>query len=154
MLIFPPTTTRDLADIITEAFVETGEDGIVDVQYSPTATEVSLEVKAGSYVPFGYTHQHFVTNKRQRTCELENPMILVSNATLNELGQIEHILRTPVSTGRPIVIIGDTEKNFNEAFVANVEKGNITGCIIEPGANVGSDQLRDLADTIRGDLLR
>ena len=141
---------EDLSEIITEAFVETGEDGIVDVQYKPNATKVDLKVKAGSYVPSGYTHQHFITNQRQRTCELEKPFILVSNATLDEVGQIEHILRDPLSHQRPIVIIADTNKNFNEAFVANVEKGNFQGCIIQPGMHVSTDMLRDLAELLGG----
>ena len=138
-----------VSDIITEAFVETGDDGIVDAQYSPVATETSLEVKNGSFIRAGYSHQHFITNARQRTCELENPIVLVSNATLNEVGQITHILPKPIK-GRSIVVIAQTEKNFNEAFVANVAKGNFKGCIISPGAGVTSDDLRDLAKLLGG----
>ena len=141
---------ENLATIIKDAFVESGTDGIVDATYSPIAKETTLEVKAGSYIASGYTHAHFVTNVKQRTCELKNPFILVSNATLHEMAQIEHILGKPVRDGRPIVIIGDFEKNFTESFVANVSKGVIKGCLIEPGARTSADLLRDLAHLLGG----
>ena len=76
--------------------------------------------------------------------------MLVSNATLHEMAQIEHILGKPVRDGRPIVIIGDFEKNFSESFIANVTKGVIKGCLIEPGARVNSDLLKDLAKLLGG----
>ena len=136
---------EELARLIADAFIETGSDGIVDAQYSPVAKECSLEIKGGSFIQAGMSHQHFITNPKQRTCELKNPVILVSNATLHEVGQIEHILGAPIQAGRPVVIIGDTEKNFNEAFVSNVTKGVFKGCIINPGGRVTMDDLRDLA---------
>lgn len=139
-----------LSDIITEAFVETGEDGVVDATYSARAVETTLDIKIGSYIDSGYSHQHFVTNMRMRTCELDEPYVLISQATLHELTQIEHLLREPMSLKRPIVIIADTEKNFNETFTANVQKGNIKGCIINPGPRATSDTLRDLAALLGG----
>ena len=138
-----------ISDIITDAFTQTGEDGIVDAVYNPQAPSTSLEVKNGSFVPMGFTHEHFITNIRQRTCELDEPIVLVSNSTLHEIGQIEHILPRPIKE-HSIVIIADTEKNFNEAFIANVAKKNFKGCIINPGARVGSDDLRALAKLLGG----
>ena len=138
-----------ISDIITEAFIETGEDGIVDAVYNPQAPTTSLTVKNGSFVPMGFTHEHFITNVRQRTCELDEPIVLVSNSTLTEIGQIEHILPRPIKE-HSIVIIGDTEKNFNEAFIANVAKGNFKGVIVNPGGRVGSDDLRALAKLLKG----
>lgn len=133
-----------LAKLIAEAFIETGEDGVVDVRMDMNSQETTLDIQSGSFIQAGYTHQHFITNIRQRTCEYSDPLVLVSNATLTEIAQIEHILGTPVRDNRPIVIIGDFDKNFTEAFTANVSKGTIKGCLIDPGA-VGNDQLRDLA---------
>ena len=138
-----------ISDIITKAFLETGEDGIVDAVYSPTAPSTTYKVQNGSFVPMGYSHEHFITNMRQRTCELENPIVLVSNSTLHEIGQIEHILPRPIKE-HSIVIIGDTEKNFNEAFIANVAKGNFKGCIVNPGGRTTSDDLRALASLLGG----
>ena len=138
-----------ISDIIAKAFIETGEDGIVDAQYSPVAPETTLSVKNGSFVQMGYSHNHFITDMRQRTCELDDPIILVSNATLNEIAQIEHILPRPIKDNN-IVIIAQTEKNFNEAFIANVSKGNFKGCIITPGGRVTSEDLRDLAELLGG----
>ena len=139
-----------LSEIITEAFVETGEDGIVDVKYSPKAAETSLDMKTGSYLEAGYSHQHFITNMRQRTFEGEDCYVLVSSATLEELGQIEHVLKDPVAYKKPIIIIADAGKNFTEAFTSNVQKGNITGCIVNPNQFVSSDTLRDLAALLGG----
>lgn len=133
-----------LSAFIADAFIQTGDDGIVDVQFDLNSQETSLTVKAGSFINAGYTHQHFINNVRQRTCELENPVILVCNATLTEVSQIEHILQEPVRDKRPIVIIGNFEKNFTETFTSNVSKGNIKGCLVDPGG-VSNDQLRDLA---------
>ena len=138
-----------ISDIITEAFIKAGDDGIVDAVYSPTSPSTSLDVKNGSFVPMGFTHEHFITNQRQRLCELNEPIVLVSNSTLHEIGQIEHILPRPIKD-HSIVIIGDTEKNFNEAFIANVAKGNFKGCIVNPGQRVGSDDLRALAKLLGG----
>ena len=137
-----------LGGVIAQAFIESGEDGIVEAKYFPNATEVSLDIKSGAFFEAGYTHQHFVTNERQRTCELKDPYILVSNATLNELAQIEHVLEAPVRERRPIIIIADCEKNFNEAFISNVTSGIIQGCIINPGARITTDGLRDLAELV------
>ena len=141
---------EELAGLITKAFAETGDKGVVDVKYSPTASETSLDVKYGSMLHAGYSHQHFITNMRARTCELENPLILISNATFNEVGELEHILMPALKTKRPIVIIGDTEKNFNETFLSNVQNNNLTGCIINPGQRATVDALRDLAALLGG----
>ena len=138
-----------ISDIITEAFLKAGDDGIVDAQYSAIAPSTTLKVQNGSFIPMGFTHEHFITNVRQRLCELDEPIVLVSNSTLHEVGQIEHILPRPIKE-HSIVIIADTEKNFNEAFIANVAKGNFKGCIVNPGARVTSDDLRALAKLLGG----
>ena len=140
----------ELARLIADAFIETGDDGIVDAQYSAVAKESSLGIKGGSFIQAGMSHQHFITNQKHRTCELKNPVILISNATLHEVGQIEHILGDPIREGRPVVIIADTEKNFTEAFISNVTRGVFKGCIINPGGRVTNDDLRDLADLLKG----
>ena len=77
-------------------------------------------------------------------------MVLVSHASFKELSQLEHILAEPVRTDKPLIIIGEFEKNFTEAFISNVSKGTIKGCLMTPAADVGADQLRDLAKLLGG----
>lgn len=139
---------KELSDIVTKAFIDSGEDGIVDVKYAPSDKEVSLDIKTGSYITAGFSHDHFVTDPRQGICQLDKPFVLVSKATLNEMIQIEHLLNEPVAMGRPVLIIADTEKNFNEAFVTNVAAGNIKGAIINPG-HLSSAQVKDLAALLK-----
>ena len=137
----------ELAKVIADAFIKSGRDGVVDVREAPNQTSVTLDVKPGSYIPVGYTHQHFINNVEMRSCESENPLILVSNATLDEVVQLESLFEFAIQNRRPIIIIGDPNENFSAGFINNVARGTLAkgSCIIQPGMGVTMDGLRDLA---------
>lgn len=137
--------SEELGTIVKDAFVESGEDGIVDMQVSATADKVTLEVKPGSFIPNGYANESFINNLKQRTCELEGAMVLVSNLTIDSHTKVLGLLEHAIKTRTPFIVIADTEEEFDEAFVMNVAKGNIQGCVIKPGQFVDTAMLRDLA---------
>ena len=136
---------KELSKVISKAFVESGDDGIVDVQVTPHQSNVTLDIRPGSFVPSGFKNRSFITNAKNQTAEFENADILVSTLTIDDHRKILHLLEHAIKNKRPLIIIAETGQEFDEAFNMNVAKGNLTGCIISPGGQVTSEGLRDLA---------
>ena len=136
----------DLSNIVTAAFDAAGDDGIVDVKLDPMSSEVTLDVKKGTRLQSGITHRQMITDVNHNVASFpDGAFILVTDASFMEIGQIECIFQHVIALNKPIIIIGEFEQRFSDAFVQNLAKGNVQGALINPGAFVDSNMLKDLA---------
>jgi len=138
---------KELGSIIGEAFKKVGKNGTVMMDADGKTGETIVEVVSGSQINQGYANQNFVTDTGKQTVTLEKPLILLVSSPISIVRKIQTVLEYAVTNNRPILIIGELEKQPMAALVMNKVKGNIKANVVAPpGFNFWKkDFLNDLA---------
>jgi len=95
-----------IGDLIAEAMDRVGKDGVITVEEAKGIDD-ALEVVEGMQFDRGYLSPYFVTNSEKMTCELESPLILLTDAKITSLKDLVPILEQIQQSGRPLLIIAD-----------------------------------------------
>ncbi len=117
-----------IGELIAEAMERVGKDGVITVEEAK-GIEDELEVVEGMQFDRGYLSPYFVTNPEKMTCELDNPLLLLTDGKITSLKDLVPILEQIQQTGRPLLIIADDlEGEALTTLVLNKLKGvlNIT----------------------------
>ena len=117
-----------IGNLIAEAMEFVGKDGVITVEEAKGIDD-ELEVVEGMQFDRGYISPYFVTNTEKMTCELENPLILLTDSKITSLKDLVPVLEQIQQTGRPLLIIADDiEGEALSTLVLNKLKGvlNIT----------------------------
>jgi len=117
-----------IGDLIAEAMDRVGKDGVITVEEAK-GIEDELEVVEGMQFDRGYLSPYFVTNTDKMTCEIDEPLILLTDAKITSLKDLVPVLEQIQQTGRPLLIIADdVEGEALSTLVLNKLKGvlNIT----------------------------
>jgi len=117
-----------IGELIAEAMERVGKDGVITVEEAKGIDD-ELEVVEGMQFDRGYLSPYFVTNSEKMTCELDNPLLLLTDAKITSLKDLVPVLEQIQQTGRPLVIIADDlEGEALATLVLNKLKGvlNIT----------------------------
>ena len=122
---------KDLGKIIAEAYKKVGKDGIVTVERSQTDKTYS-EVTNGIRIDRGYTSPMFINDQRKDECVMENVKILVCDTEINNILQIENVLKPIINAGEKILIIGTCSGNVINTLAANVQRNGLKFCNIMP----------------------
>ncbi len=122
---------NDLGKIIAEAYKKVGKDGIVTVERSQTDQTYS-EVTNGIKIDRGYTSPMFINDQRKDECIMENVKILVCDTEINNILQIENILKPIINAGEKLLIIGNCSGNVINTLAANVQRNGLKFCNITP----------------------
>jgi chaperonin GroEL len=117
----------DLGEVISEAYKDAGKDGVVMIDRSPNhktyfKTTEGVQFKRGLLTP------HQITNARTQSCELKEPLILITSVELPSLNSIENLLKQIVQAARPLLIIGKLSPESIMALNHNVSKGLFKAC--------------------------
>jgi len=119
---------ESIGDLIAEAMERVGKDGVITVEEAKGIDD-ELEVVEGMQFDRGYLSPYFVTNTDKMTCEIDEPLILVTDAKITSLKDLVPVLEQIQQTGRPLLIIADdVEGEALSTLVLNKLKGvlNIT----------------------------
>ena len=117
-----------IGDLIAEAMDRVGKDGVITVEEAK-GIEDELEVVEGMQFDRGYLSPYFVTNTDKMTCEIETPLILLTDSKITTLKDLVPVLEQIQQTGKPLLIIADDiEGEALSTLVLNKLKGvlNIT----------------------------
>jgi chaperonin GroEL len=117
-----------IGNLIAEAMERVGKDGVITVEEAK-GIEDELEVVEGMQFDRGYISPYFVTNTEKMTCELDTPLILLTDSKVTSLKDLVPVLEQIQKTGRPLLIIADDiEGEALSTLVLNKLKGvlNIT----------------------------
>ncbi len=117
-----------IGNLIAEAMDRVGKDGVITVEEAK-GIEDELEVVEGMQFDRGYLSPYFVTNTEKMTCEIDNPLILLTDSKITSLKDLVPVLEQIQQTGRPLLIIADdVEGEALSTLVLNKLKGvlNIT----------------------------
>ncbi len=144
-----------IGDLIAEAMEKVGKDGVITVEEAKGIND-DLEVVEGMQFDRGYISPYFVTNTEKMTCELEAPIILVTDAKLTSLKDLVPLLEQVQQAGRPLLIIADDiEGEALSTLVLNKLKGvlNITAVKAPGFGDRKKEMLKDIAILTRATLV-
>ena len=168
--IISANNDHDLGNLITQAFLNAGDNGIVTMETSPT-NDTYIDSVEGTKIGSTSKSPHFHTNKEKEVSELENPLIFMSASSIPNVRKIQDILEYAIKTNRSILLIAPLESQPLTALAMNKVKGNIKVNVVEPpsfglkrkdiledlallvGAKVFDESLGDSIDAITPDML-
>jgi len=124
---------KALGSIIAEAFKTVGDGGLVIMEPS-AAGETKVEVVEGVEYNKGLLNPNFITNKETGTAELDSPLVLIVDSTVDSIRQIQPVLEYVIKEKQPLLIIGEVDDSVMSALLMNKVKGNIKINVLDPPA--------------------
>jgi len=140
---------KEIGEIIAKAYKEVGKEGIVTVERSQT-DKTYAEVTNGIKVDRGYTSTMFINDQRKDECIMEDVKVLVCDTEINNILQIENILKPIINAGEKLLIIGNCSQNVINTMAANVQRNGLKFCnIMVPSFGYKSHELmQDIAFSV------
>jgi len=160
----------ELGKLVGDAFRSVGNTGVVMME-TTSDPECSLELVEGIQCNMGLKNMHFVTNQKNKTAELDNPLVLLVESPIDNIRQIQSILEYVIKNNKSLLIVSDMDPIPLSTLAMNKLKGNIKINIIDAptfgvnrkeifddlalltGATVINEDLGDDLDLIQPDML-
>ena len=139
----------EIGKLIFDAYQKVGKDGIVTVERSQNH-ETFAEVTNGIKVDRGYSSNLFINNQKKDECILENVRVLVCDQDINNILQIESVLKPIIQKNETLLIIADCGTNVVNTLAANVVRNGLKLCNI-PTPSFGykkHELMQDIALTL------
>lgn len=121
----------NIGNIIASIYKTVGKNGIVTVDRSQTS-ETYFETTNGIKVDRGYLSNLFINDQSKDECVFEDTYVLVSDAEISNVLQIEEVLRPIITDGKKLLIIAPMSNNVLSTLAANVIKRGVKVCAIAP----------------------
>ncbi len=144
-----------IGNLIAEAMEKVGKDGVITVEEAKGIND-DLEVVEGMQFDRGYLSPYFVTNSEKMTCELENPLLLITDSKITSLKDLIPVLEQIQQSGRPLLIIADdVEGEALATLVLNRLKGVLNIAAVKaPGfGDRKKEMLKDIAILTGGNVI-
>jgi chaperonin GroEL len=122
---------KEIGKIIADVYKAIGESGIVTVEKSQTS-ETYYETTNGVKIDRGYSNPMFINNHKRDECILEDVYVLVSDAEITNILQIENVLKPIIQERKKLLIVAPVSQNVSNTLAANVLKNNLELCTISP----------------------
>jgi chaperonin GroEL len=120
----------ELGKLVGDAFRSVGNTGVVMME-TTSNSECSIELVEGIQCDMGLKNMHFVTNLKNKTAELDNPLVLLVESPIDNIRQIQTILEYVIKNNKSLLIVGDMEAIPLSTLAMNKMKGNIKINIID-----------------------
>ena len=135
-----------LGKVIADAFRAVDNTGVVMMETASDG-KTRVEVVDGVQYEKGLKNSHFITNKANKTAELEKPLVLLLESPVDTIRQIQSVLEYVIKNNKPLLIIGDLEQGVLSALAMNKMKGAIKVNVIDaPTYGINKQQmLQDLS---------
>ena len=135
-----------LGKVIADAFRAVDNTGVVMMETASDG-KTCVEVVDGVQYDKGLKNSHFITNKANKTAELEKPLVLLLESPVDTIRQIQSVLEYVIKNNKPLLIIGDLEQGVLSALAMNKMKGAIKVNVIDaPTYGINKQQmLQDLS---------
>lgn len=124
----------EIGMLIADAMERVGKEGVITVQ-DGKILENELDVVDGMKFDRGYISPYFITNPKNQTVELENPMILLVEKKVSSLQQLVPLLESIIKSQSSLMIIAeDVESEALATLVVNKLRAGIKVCAVKaPG---------------------
>ncbi len=144
-----------IGELIAEAMEKVGKDGVITVEEAKGIND-ELEVVEGMQFDRGYLSPYFVTNSQKMTTEMDNPLILITDAKISSLKDLIPLLEQTQQSGKPLLIVADdVEGEALTTLVLNRLKGILNIAAVKaPGfGDRKKEMLKDIAVLTGGTLI-
>jgi len=122
---------KELGKIISDAYKKVGKNGIVTVEKA-SGEKTYADVTDGFKLDRGYASGLFINNQEKDECIFEDCYVLVCDAEIDNIFQIEGILKEVVKDQKKLVIIAPCSTNMINTLAANVVKNGVRICVVPP----------------------
>tara|TARA_R110000803_G_scaffold10308_9_gene31724 strand:+ start:1337 stop:2926 length:1590 start_codon:yes stop_codon:yes gene_type:complete len=122
---------KEIGDIISKVYREVGRDGLVTIDKSQTS-KTYFETTAGMKVDRGWASKGYINDQERDECVFDDALVLVCDAQINSMLQIQPILEQVVREGKSLLIIAPCSQNMINTLAVNVVKGGLKVCSISP----------------------
>lgn len=124
----------DMGKLVANAVDSVGKDGIITVEQH-NGIDTTVDVVKGMELETGYLSAYFVTNEEKASVEMKNPLILITEKSIDNLKQIQNVLEYAINSQKEIIIV--TESLGQPALaglVVNKMRGALKSCAIKSPA--------------------
>lgn len=123
-----------IGEIIDEAMVWVGRDGVITVEESNTFG-LEVELTDGMQFDRGYISGYFVTDSERLEAVLEDPYVLLYDGKISKISSVLPLLEKVVQQSRPLLIIAeDVDGEALATLVVNKIRGLLTTVAVKsPG---------------------
>ena len=138
-----------IGGIISKVYKGVGKNGIVTVDRSQTS-DTHFETTNGLKIERGFSSNIFITDQKKDECIFDDVYILVSDAEISNILQIENVLYPILTDNKKLLIIAPCSTNVVNTLAANKMKRDIKICTIPP-PNFGYKQhelMQDIAISV------
>ena len=108
-----------IGDIIGKTYEEVGSNGIVTVENSQTH-ETYYEVTNGIKLDQGYSSPMFINDHKRDECILEDVKVLVCDAEIGNILDIENVLKPIINKRQKLLIIAPCSPNVVHTLAAKL----------------------------------
>jgi chaperonin GroEL len=121
---------KEIADIVSDAFIKSGEDGSV-AHFRSNTDETYLEFIEGTLLESGYVDERFTNVFSDRTCVFDNnPLVICSTIEFKTTRQILPFMKYAHVNKRPLVIISEVAPNVRDVVLQNVLENNVPFVVV------------------------
>ncbi|KAF8108810.1 hypothetical protein N665_0104s0125 [Sinapis alba] len=105
---------REIGELIAKAMESVSKEGVITVQGGNTLFN-ELEVVEGMKIERGYKSPLFITNEKNQTCELEDPLILIYEKEITCPDSVSTVLASALEKQRSLLIVAEDLDSFSVA---------------------------------------
>ena len=120
-----------IGGIIADVYESVGKDGVVTVENSKSSSTY-YETTKGIKIKRGYASTLFINDQKRDECVFEDTYVLVCDTEINNILQIEAVLKPIIQEGKKLLIIAPCSTNVTNTLAANVVKNGLKLCTINP----------------------
>ena len=124
----------EIGQQIADAMEKVGKDGVITVEEGKTL-ETTVELVEGMQFDRGYLSPHFVTDRENMECVLEDCYVLVHQDKISTVQDLVPLLEQIIGSSKPVLIIAeDVESEALATMVINRLRGILPCCAVKaPG---------------------
>lgn len=139
----------EIGAMISEAMQKVGNEGIITLEEGQSV-QTQLEITTGYQFDRGFLSQYFINDPDKAQCVLTEPMILLTDKSLNNSAVMLPIMEKFVKSypGRPLMVMADNVEGEALALLAiNSAKGALKACCVKNGGfgDRKKEMLNDIA---------
>ncbi len=136
---------EQIGSLIAEAMEKVGQNGVITVEESKTATTYS-EVVEGMQFDRGYVSPYMVTDSEKMEAVIDDAYILITDKKISNIQEILPLLEQVVQAGKKLVIIADeVEGEALATILLNKLRGTFT-CVCVKAPAFGDRRKETMMD--------
>ncbi len=145
----------EIGQQIADAMEKVGKDGVITVEEGKTL-ETTVELVEGMQFDRGYLSPHFVTNREEMECVLEDCYVLINQEKISTVQDFVPLLEKVSQEGKPLLVIAeDVESEALATLVVNKLRGVLQCCAVKaPGfGDRRKAMMQDIATLVDGQVI-